>query len=1418
MENKSNNKSILTKIINFIDNKINRFLVMFSIALASTLIVFSMSNSNEKEVEASSSINLNELINTSYTSFTKVGTANAGDTIYISLSNSDPSCMIGVKSAATNNGLSWDTTINSEKTYSGTVESSYDSNYGTISSNVWDIYYQYNTDGGGNKHHYFKLQQPSFKLTIDDSACTLTGTPTYQSIYEYETYYDFTADSKYDGYMIADLNSVNVSKDGYYFATYKYNINNKSSYLSSPSISSDDIVDYFEDGRITVNGISDLIYVYDAADEGDNPNILHTYILFNQSITLTPCFLHIHNYVFEKDTDNNSVSFYCDNDKDEFGQCLYKTKITLTSDYYPYGKPYSDTDYNGNSVDEDRNINENKYIFYTQLNSTELNYSYPLYCMYGYYFSYSSASNNVVNEYNIYKVQNEEEITGGTLVTNSDYSKCGLNAGYYYLEAKLNLQLLTYGYNISDSYQVRDYKYELITLKFPFKINRCNNYASLSMSNYTYGSTPSTPSCNKSNMYEETDDITYYYNTVDQFATAEPWKDIDSTTLLPGTYYMYAKVGETKNCYKTISSAYTFTVNPLTFNPTFTGEDTVTYDGSEHTISIDSSSIPADTNVVYTISSLGSELLYSCPSAVDAGTYTITYTLSKEGYTTKTITKTLTINPIELTVDGIKAKDKVFDGTLNVELDYSEVVFKNSNGDEVTVNGLSVTAIGKLSVNGNAENKKVTNISNIALCGVNSINYVLASTGNQNNVECNVTKAKFTISGIVVGNKVFDTNTNATLDLTNIKYNGVVKGYEPVVDETKIRAEFSNCNANNNVLVNITFDGFFNETTDSINENYEFDLENSQTIAYANITPIELELTYSNLEAYYDGNAKNASYTYDSTKLIAGSVLLDSIVVNNGSDAINAGTYDVVVNWQNTNYNITNPTATLTINKTQAENITVEHHIMNITYGDTFDNYFHAYVNRKDLTNNNTDYVATYTTYSDSNLTTKVCDGLPTQAGTYYIKQVCKESLNLSEKTDSFELSVNKKDASISYSNLTAVYDSKDHMPVLTLEGILNDDVTASFKEEASKNAGTYTYNVEYTGLVDNYNITGETSCTLSIDQREVSIKLENLTKHINLSDPKFIYTIENDLDSSELEVRISRAQGELAGKYKIDANYVANPNYTVSSVTDDAYLTIEDHTYGDLVMLGNSNLYVRYCTNQDCCEHISQSKAQSEMKSVTSSTIISNGSTIEAASINNTEDSLKSSVFTASEINSGNKLSTWIQISDVDADSLDSQVKSLIESSATSVNKDLSRLKFMDISMYKSISSDTSTTVEKVTSSNSDQFEITLKLPSNMLKNKYRTYKVIRVHDSNVDTLDSTLDFDNGTITFTTDRFSNYAITYEDHLSPAQISGIVALVVLVILVILYIVFYFIKYRNHKLDNSKFKHIYSLPQKKNSNE
>ena len=56
----------------------------------------------------------------------------------------------------------------------------------------------------------------------------------------------------------------------------------------------------------------------------------------------------------------------------------------------------------------------------------------------------------------------------------------------------------------------------------------------------------------------------------------------------------------------------------------------------------------------------------------------------------------------------------------------------------------------------------------------------------------------------------------------------------------------------------------------------------------------------------------------------------------------------------------------------------------------------------------------------------------------------------------------------------------------------------------------------------------------------------------------------------------------------------------------------------------------------------------------------------------------------------------------------------------------------------------------------------ITINVPSDLISNN-REYKIIRVHNGVVKTVDSVWDADNKTITFKPNEFSTYAIVYRD-------------------------------------------------------
>ena len=75
-------------------------------------------------------------------------------------------------------------------------------------------------------------------------------------------------------------------------------------------------------------------------------------------------------------------------------------------------------------------------------------------------------------------------------------------------------------------------------------IAKPQQYGKVSMDNYVYGETPSTPS-----LTDRTGDgsVTYYYSTTNSNSGGTKWENIQADTLNAGTYYMYAELGETEN-------------------------------------------------------------------------------------------------------------------------------------------------------------------------------------------------------------------------------------------------------------------------------------------------------------------------------------------------------------------------------------------------------------------------------------------------------------------------------------------------------------------------------------------------------------------------------------------------------------------------------------------------------------------------------------------------------------------------------------------------------------------------------------------------------------------------------------------------------------------------------------------------------
>lgn len=121
---------------------------------------------------------------------------------------------------------------------------------------------------------------------------------------------------------------------------------------------------------------------------------------------------------------------------------------------------------------------------------------------------------------------------------------------------------------------------------------------------------------------------------------------------------------------------------PAQFTGITLADGTFTYDGTEHSLAV-SGTLPS-----------GTEVIYGNNGKTDAGVYTVTATLKKDGYEDKTLSATLTINKAQF--EGITLTDKKF---IYLNKEYSlEVEGTLPDGTEVTYKNNKQTAVGEYDV------------------------------------------------------------------------------------------------------------------------------------------------------------------------------------------------------------------------------------------------------------------------------------------------------------------------------------------------------------------------------------------------------------------------------------------------------------------------------------------------------------------------------------------------------------------------------------------------------------------------------------------------------------------------------------------------------------------------------------------------
>ncbi|ALU14010.1 cell surface protein [Eubacterium limosum] len=155
-------------------------------------------------------------------------------------------------------------------------------------------------------------------------------------------------------------------------------------------------------------------------------------------------------------------------------------------------------------------------------------------------------------------------------------------------------------------------------------VNKANGTASVTMASWEYGQTPSDPV--PVSATNGTENVSYQYKE----STADDTTYTSTKPTMPGHYTVRATFGATTN-YNTVTATADFTIREGSYTGLTFENKTIPYDGKPHSLTV-AGTLPQGTTVTY-----------APQSVTDAGSHTITATISGAGYIEKSMTATLTI-------------------------------------------------------------------------------------------------------------------------------------------------------------------------------------------------------------------------------------------------------------------------------------------------------------------------------------------------------------------------------------------------------------------------------------------------------------------------------------------------------------------------------------------------------------------------------------------------------------------------------------------------------------------------------------------------------------------------------------------------------------------------------------------------------
>ena len=355
-----------------------------------------------------------------------------------------------------------------------------------------------------------------------------------------------------------------------------------------------------------------------------------------------------------------------------------------------------------------------------------------------------------------------------------------------------------------------------------------------------------------------------------------------------GAQSVSVKYDDQTHCTPATPTMYPVTVNPAVISITGITANKV-YDGTNNVSLNNSSAMLVDVigQDILTLNSIGASGIFTDKN-VGTGKQVTTSGFTLGGadagnYTLIQPTITADITPLYLTISGVTANSKTYDGNNTTTLNIGSAAMSGIlNLDQVTLNSSNATGIFS---DMNVGSRKTVITSGFSITGTDAANYSLI----QPISIANISPAQLTISGVTASNKVYDGTTVASLNTVSATLAGVISPDNVTLSKTGVTGTFSDKPAANGKTV--TTSGF---TLGGINAgNYIV----NQPVTTASIIPATLTITGLTANKVYDGTFA----TTLNTSLVAlnGALASDIVILNStGASAAfvdkNVGTGKIV--------------------------------------------------------------------------------------------------------------------------------------------------------------------------------------------------------------------------------------------------------------------------------------------------------------------------------------------------------------------------------------------------------------------------------------------------------------------------------------------------------------------------------------------